>query len=123
MKKIKKFIFPGAALIASFYASIVFAIGAIVGYIVIEIYCKKLLKTGKVRMLIFNLKGWEIHLHHWVLGVLVIFGAYILNILYSLPVIFLGTIGGLIFHDIYTDKKWRKTTNKSWYHIIYKNPR
>lgn len=122
-KKVRKFIFPGIALIASFYASIIFAIGAIAGYIVTEIYCKKLLKTGKVRMLIFNLKGWQIHLHHWILGVLIIFGAYLLNILYSLPIIFLGVIGGLIFHDIHTDKKWRKMTGKAWYHIVYKSPR
>ncbi len=121
IKKYKKYIIPGTALIASFYASIVFAIGVIAGYIAIEIYCKKLLETGKVRMLIFNLKGWEIHLHHWILGVLIILGAYLLNILYSLPIMFLGVIGGLIFHDIHTDKKWRKTTNKAWYHIIYKN--
>lgn len=122
-KKVRKFIFPGIALMASFYASIIFAIGAITGYIVTEIYCKKLLKTGKVRMLIFNLKGWEIHLHHWVLASLAILTAYLFNFIYSVPIIFLGILGGLIFHDIHTDKKWRKITDKAWYHIVYKNPR
>ena len=122
-KKVRKFIFPGIALVASFYASIVFAIGAIAGYIATEMFCKKLLETGKVKMLIFNLKGWEIHFHHWILGVLIIFGAYLFNILYSLPIIFLGVIGGLIFHDIHTDRKRNGMTNKAWYHIVYKSPR
>lgn len=113
-KKIKKFIFPGATLIiSSYYISILFAMGIIFGYLGTKLFHKKLVDTGKVGLIIFNLGKWKIHLHHWILGGLTIFFIYLTNLLFSLPIICLGFLGGLIFHDIYTDKKW--------YKIIYKN--
>ena len=119
IKKYKKYIIPGTALIISFYASIVFAIGIVFGYLSTEIFCKKLVKTGKIDVLIFDIKGWELHLHHWVLGMMVIMGAHFFNIVEYLPITFFGFLGGLIFHDIYTDKKWKKN-DKAWHQIIYK---
>lgn len=122
IKKYKKFVFPGVALIASLYGSLIFAVGAIVGYISTEIFCKKYLKTGKVKMLIFNSENWEVHLHHWLMGGAVILSAYFFGFIGSIPVIFLGVLGGLVFHDIYTDKKYGvlHENNKKWYHIVYR---
>ena len=112
-KKIKKFIFPGATLIiSSYYISILFAMGIIFGYLGTKLFHKKLVDTGKVGLIIFNLGKWKIHLHHWILGGLTIFFIYLTNLLFSLPIICLGFLGGLIFHDIYTDK--------NWYRVIYK---
>jgi len=118
-KKLKKYIFPGAAIIASLYGSVIFAIGGIIGYISTEIFCKKLVKTGKVKTVTFGLKDWEIHIHHWLMGGAVILGAYIFGFISSIPVIFLGVLGGLIFHDIHTDRKLHEK-DKAWYNVIYR---
>ena len=107
------------ALVGSFFYSAIFAIGALLGYIFTEIFCKKFIKTGKVKLLIFNFKKWQIHLHHWVIASLIIVLVYISDSL-SLSVFWLGVLGGLIFHDIYTDRKWRGITGKAWYHVVYK---
>lgn len=124
-KKIKKYIFPGTALAASLYASGSFALGAVLGYITTEIFCRKLFKKGKMKPVLFNLKGWEVHLHHWIVGILIFLGAWYFDIIYSVPVIFIGALGGLIFHDIHTDKKWAKVVGESkpWYRFVRKNPR
>jgi len=123
-KKIKKYVFPGAALIASLYASTAFSLGAVAAYFATEIYCHKLVKNGKVRPVRFNIKGWNIHFHHWIWPIMFIVGAYILGLIYSMPVIFIGALGGLVFHDIYTDKKWAGIVGetKPWYKFITKNP-
>jgi len=117
--KIKKLILPISFAIASIYGSLVFAIGGILGYIGIDIYCKRYVKTERIKMLIFDTKKWEIHLHHWIVAGAVILYAQIFGFIGSIPIMFLGALGGLVFHDIHTDKKFRKN-DKSWYHIIYR---
>ena len=111
-KKIKKFIFPGTTLAFSSYISIPFTAGIVIGYFGTNLFCKKFVKTGKVKIVIFDLGNWKIHLHHWIMGGLAILVIYFIGFLSSLPIFFIGTLGGLIFHDFYTDKKW--------YKIIYK---
>jgi len=110
-KKIKKFIFP-TALIASLYISVGFAIGVIIGYLGTNLFHKKFIKTGKVNIVIFDLGNWKIHLHHWVMGILAIFAFYFIGLLSFLPIFFIGTLGGLIFHDLYTDKNWYRVIRK-----------
>lgn len=121
MKKVKKFIFPGLGLIASAYASISFAIGAVAAFFVTELFMKRYFQTGKVKEIKIEYKDWELHLHHWVMAGAVIGGAYFTKDLSSFPVLMLGFLNGLIFHDIYTDKKWR-TNDKNWYQVVYKKP-
>jgi len=117
-QKIRKFAFPGIALTASFYYSAVFAIGAIAAYIAIEMVCRKFIQTGKLKLLIFDFKRWQVHLHHWLIAVLIIIGIYLSDSI-SLSIFWSGVLIGLIFHDIYTDEKWR-TDDKKWYQFIYK---
>lgn len=105
-KKVKKFLFPGTALIASSYISLLFAIGALTGYLGIKFFDKKFLKTGKIEPLFFGIGNWEIHLHHWVSASLAIFAISLAAP--SLSVFWMGIFGGLIFHDIYTDRNWYK---------------
>jgi len=108
-KKMKKFIFPGTTLIASLYFSVLFGIGIIVGYLGTDIFYKKFVKTGKINHLIFNFGRWEVHFHHWLMGTIGFFVAYFFS---SLSIFWIGFFGGLIFHDIYFDRKW--------YRVIYK---
>lgn len=117
-KKIKKLALPGLAILGSVFYSGTFAIGAALAYFITEIICKKLIHTGKLKLLIFDYKRWQIHLHHWAIAILIIIGIYLSNSI-SLSIFWTGVLMGLVFHDIYTDKKWR-TNDKNWYHLIYK---
>ena len=111
-KKIKKFAFPGIVLIASFYLSIVFTIGAVIGYLGTAFFFRrKIKKTGIVKGIDLPFGKRRIHLHHWILGGL---GMFFIFFFSSLSFFWLGLFGGLAFHDLYTDKKW--------YRIVYKNP-
>lgn len=107
-KKIKKFILPGTTLIISLYLSVLFAIGVIIGYLGTNLFHKKFIRTGRIGLLTFNLGKWRIHLHHWLLASLLIFVGYIAHFISSLPIFFIGILGGLIFHDLYSDKTWYK---------------
>jgi len=119
-KKIKKFAIPGIALIGSTFYSLTFAVGAVLAYFSTEIILKKFIQTGKLKLLIFNFKRWQIHLHHWVLATLILIGIYLSNSV-SLSIFWGGVLVGVIFHDIYTDEKWR-SDDKKWYQIVYKKP-
>lgn len=119
-KKLKKLTLPSLVITGSVFYSTTFAIGAALAYFAIEIILKKWVNTGKFKMLIFDYKRWQIHLHHWLIAVLIMFGIYLSGSI-SLSIFWTGALIGVIFHDIYTDKKWRNN-NKNWYHIIYKKP-
>jgi len=118
-RKFRKYILPGTALIASFYGSVIFAVGAILGYIGIDIFCKKYIDTKKIKCLEFSFRDWEIHIHHWITGGIIILSVYLLGWMSSVPVIVLGVLGGIVFHDIHTDKKLHED-DIAWYNVIYR---
>ncbi len=110
MKKIKKFIFPGAALIISSYVSVLFTIGGVAGYLGTTLLHRKIReKRGEVKGINLPFRKWKIHLHHWILGGL---GVIITYFFLPLSIFWIGIFGGLVFHDIYTDKKW--------YRVVYR---
>ncbi len=118
--KIKKYFIPGLGIAACAYCSMSFAAGAIAGFYVTEMFMNRLVGTGKIKQLKFNYNQWEIHLHHWIWPSMTIIGFETMNYIAAIPLFILGFLNGLIFHDIYTDKKWR-TNEKSWYQVIYRN--
>lgn len=105
-KRIKKFIFPGTALIVSLYISALFTIGIVIGYFGITFFNKNFIKTGRIEPLTIDMGKWEVHFHHWILGSLA-FSA-ITALQSSLFLFWLGTSGAVVLHDIYTDKEWYK---------------
>lgn len=124
-KRIKKFILPAAVLFGSSYLSILFTIGAFISYLTCEMFLKKFVRTGKVRLLIFGFRNWEIHIHHWFMGFtacLVLITAYIFGFIHSIPVFLAGILSGMIVHDVYTDKRWNVNKIK-WYKILYRKNR
>ncbi|MDP2909709.1 MAG: hypothetical protein Q8N69_01395 [bacterium] len=119
-KKARKYFIPGIGIAASVYCSWSFAAGAVAGFYIAEIFMRKFVGTGKIKLLKFDIKdNWEVHLHHWIWPSLAIIGIGIINTVAAIPLFILGFFNGLIFHDIYTDKKWRDN-EKSWYHVVYK---
>ncbi|MEA3344135.1 MAG: hypothetical protein U9Q16_00395 [Patescibacteria group bacterium] len=112
-KKIKKAILPGITLAVSFYyASIIFVVGIILGYLGTDFFKKRFLDTGKIKLIILRLGDYRVHVHHWILGGVAVSLISYIGLAYSLPVVVLGGLGGLIVHDFHTDKEW--------YRVIYK---
>jgi len=109
-KKVKKFFLPGTALIVSLYVSALFTIGIIIGYFGINFFNKNFIKTGRIEPLVIKMGTWHIHLHHWIQGSLIF--SVIIALQSSLLLFWLGALGAVVFHDIYTDKEW--------YRIIYR---
>lgn len=112
IKKVKKYILPGTALILSLYGSLIFVVGAIIGYIGTNIFLKKLVNTGKIKRVVLDHGNYNVYFHHWIIGLFILLVGFISQIIYTAPIFWIGCVGGLIFHDIYTDKKW--------YKVIYK---
>ena len=115
MKKIKnykKIIAPGAAITASLYISFIFATGGAIGYFLTDLFCKKFVYTGKVNLMVFNFKNWQLHLHHWLYGILIIAFLQFTGFFPTMPLFFLGGLSGLVVNDLLTDK--------SWYRVIYR---
>lgn len=108
----KKYIIPIVILIVSLYFPISFLIGIIIGYFCTALYHKKFIETGKVSLLIFNIGRYEIHLHHWVTGILLFLVIYLSGVLFQLPFFWIGAIAGVILHDLYTDDIWYKIISK-----------
>lgn len=113
-KKVKKFIFPGLGLIASAWFSIVFAFWGIIGFFATEAFVKKYIDTGKVKPVRIDFKDWQIQLHHWIWPGLILATVYFSGIVNVWPLSILGFASGVMFQDLYRDKKWHK--------VIYKKP-
>ena len=78
------------------------------GYVGTRVFDKKFIRTGRVEPLIIDFGNWEVHIHHWISGLLAISALCFIGFPSPFPVFWIGTLGGLAFHDIYTDKDWYK---------------
>lgn len=87
------------------YFSVVMCLGLVVGYFLGRFISRRIF-YGRFKPLIFELKGVKIHLHHWLLGILWFFllGIFASSLLENLFIAGLG--GGIIFEDIWHDRKW-----------------
>ena len=106
MSKVKKIIFPSTTLVFSFYFSVLFGFGVILGYLITDLFCKKFLDTGKVKSIFLKIGNYKIHLHHWLSGSIVFLMIYLSGYMCLIPKVVLGMLGGLIVHDLYLDKEW-----------------
>lgn len=109
--KVRKYL-PAFVLMASFYYSFLLAFGLALGYIVSKIFSKYLIEEGKVDCIYIDCGKWKIHLHHWILGTLVLLLVWFIDFFY-LPRIFIGFICGIIAHDIYDYNDWHKILIKN----------
>ena len=110
--RIKRYIFPVAALLVSWYISFLFVLGVVIGYVSTHFCHKKITSRNRLRAVYLNLGGWRVHFHHWLMGVTGLVFLWMLNVLHFFPAICWGLAGGLIFHDIYSDKDWYKVLIK-----------
>ncbi len=93
--------------------------GIIAGYFATDLFIKKYWETGKVKSLVIKIitqKKWELHVHHWITGALVVLAINWLG--FTMPLFLLGFFDGIIIQDfIYKDKK----NGIKWYNVIHKS--
>jgi hypothetical protein len=107
---VKKYL-PAFILVASFYYSFLLAIGLALGYIGSKVFSKYFLENGKVESIYIDCGKWKIHMHHWILGALVLLVVWFIDYFY-LPRFFVGVVSGIIAHDIYDFNDWHKVLVK-----------
>ena len=108
-----KIFLPAIVLITSFYYSFLFTGGIVLGYVLCKIFCNFFVKNGKIDSIFIDYGKWTVHLHHWIMGVVVLGIVLIIDRFY-LPTFFAGFVCGIIIQDIYDYNDWHK--------IISKNP-
>lgn len=105
--KVMKFL-PAIAIMASFYYSFLLALGLVMGYLGSKVYSKYFIENGKVDSIYIDFgRNWKIHVHHWILGALLLVVIWFIDYFY-LPRFFVGAVLGIIAHDIYDYNDWHK---------------
>jgi len=109
--KIRRYL-PAFVIVASVYYSFLLALGLALGYIGSKIFSKYLLENGKVDCIFIDCGKYKIHLHHWILGALLLLLVWVIDFFY-LPRFFVGVVCGVIAHDIYDFNDWHKVLVKN----------
>jgi len=109
--KVRKYL-PAFVIMASFYYSFLITVGLVLGYIASRMWFKYMIENGKVDCIFIDCGKWKIHLHHWILGALVLLIVWVIDLFY-LPRLFIGFVLGIIAHDIYDFNDWHKVLVKS----------
>lgn len=103
---------PAIVFMASFYYSILLALGLAMGYLGSKAFSKYFLENGKVDCIYIDCGKWKIHMHHWILGAILLAIVWFVDYLY-LPRFFVGVVLGIIAHDIYDFNDWHKVLVKN----------
>jgi len=109
--KVKMFL-PAIVLTTSLYYSILFTMGIVIGYVLCKLFCNIFVKNGKIDSVFIDYGRWKIHLHHWIMGIMILAIVWVIDYLY-LPAFFAGVVCGVIMQDIYD--------YNDWYKVILKN--
>ena len=106
-----KMVLPAIVLVTSFYYSFSFTGGIVVGYVLCKIFCHFFVNNGRIDSIFIDYGKWQIHLHHWILGILLLAILWIIDH-YYLPTFFAGAICGIIIQDIYDYNDWHRVILK-----------
>jgi len=110
-----KKVLPAVVLATTFYYSSIITLGLILGYFGCKLFYKKFVENGKVDVIFIDCGKWKIHLHHWIMGAIVLLFVWVLDYFY-LPKFFAGAILGIMAHDIYDFNDWHKVIVKNENH-------
>jgi Na+/glutamate symporter len=111
-KSTVKMFLPAIVLVASLRYSVLFTMGIVIGYILCKIFCNVFVKNGKVDSIFIDYGKWKVHLHHWIIGIIILAIVWVIDYLY-LPTFFAGAICGVIIQDIYDYNDWHKVIIKN----------
>ena len=108
-----KIVLPAIVLVTSFYYSFSFTGGIVAGYIASRIFCKFLGIDEQNGHILLDLgKKWKLHVHHWIMGLVVLAIVWVIDFFY-LPTFFAGFVIGIIIQDIYDYNDWHKVLVKN----------
>ena len=107
-----KIVLPAIVLTTSFYYSFSFTSGIVIGYVLCKIFCHFFVHNGKINSIFLDYGKWKIHLHHWIMGIIVLAGVWTID-RYYLPTLLAGVICGIIIQDIYDYNDWHKVIVKN----------
>ncbi len=105
--KVKVLFLPAIVLVTSYHYSVRLTWGIIIGYFLCKLYCQVFLENGLVGHVILDYGKWKIHLHHWIMGIIVLALVWTVDYFY-LPAFFTGFICGIILQGIYDYSNWHK---------------
>lgn len=110
--KVKKML-PAIVLATTFYYSSIFAAGMILGYLATKFYCHKMgIDEEKGDKIFLDVGKWTIHLHHWILGILLIAFITLAGFNHAIPVFLWGALFGMMLQDIYDYNDWHEVVIK-----------
>ncbi len=103
---------PAVVLTTSLYYSLAFTTGIVVGYFICKIFCILFVHNGKVDRIFLDYGKWKVHLHHWIIGIIILAVVWAIDYFY-LPAFLAGAVCGMIMQDIYDYTDWRKVIVKN----------
>jgi len=92
-----------------------FSLGAslIIGYIVARLVAgSKAKERGYFPSIAFSLRGYKIHMHHWLMFASVLIAAVVFQFSVFTHEIFYGFLGGVVIHGITFYEDWRQVIKK-----------
>ncbi len=107
-----KIVLPAIVLATSFYSSISFTGGIVVGYVLCKIFCNLFVHNGKIDSIFLDYGKWKVHLHHWIIGIVILAIVWVIDHFY-LPAFFAGAVCGMIIQDIYDYNDWHQVIVKN----------
>jgi uncharacterized membrane protein len=108
----KKKIALTAFLATSIYSSILFTAGITVGYLATRFFYKRYIENGPLKLIFIDIRGQKFHLHHWIIGILMVTFFLMAGWKSELPKFLWGIIFGMILQDIYDFEDWHKVLAK-----------
>lgn len=113
------------SLILLSIVSFLFSIGLIIGYIGGRFFTKKIInEKSRIKPVVFNIKNWQVHLHHWFLGIIAVLTSLVLGFPDHFTAGYYGILGGLILQDIYWDRNLYQKHfyfDNKWYKVLARN--
>lgn len=83
-------------------------LGIVLGYFFGKFFAGKYDGRQRIRSIIFNLGNYRLHLHHWLISLVILISALFYNLFPFFSQLFFGILGGLIIQDLHLDSDWHK---------------
>jgi len=104
--KFKKISLPVVVGVISFYFSLLFCFGVILGYVLTKYL------SCKVKSIKFSLKSYQVHLHHWLCASFALVILFLSGLYQMFSPFLLGTAAGVVFEGIYRYDDWHRVLIK-----------
>jgi hypothetical protein len=88
------------------WASLEIFLGVILGYFFGKLCAGQYDGYQRVKSVFLNIGNYRLHIHHWIIFLIVLVFGVFYNLFPFLPQFFSGVCGGLIIQDLYLDSDW-----------------